>query len=227
MTRIRIQFPMSRTELLPFDPQAEFSVVERRLPHWSQAGAVAFITWRTWDSMPRVVVDRWIAERENWLRDHGIDPESDWKPLIDRLPPEQQRELQRIMAERWDQELDHCHGRCVLRDPQAARIVGESLRHFDGDRYSMSDFVVMPNHVHVLASFCDHDGMLKQCDSWKHYTAVRLNKLVGRRGRFWEVDAFDRLVRDADEFEHYRRYIADNPRRARLRPGEYLHYARS
>ena len=42
--------------LLPvhlFDSDADVFIVERKLPHWSQAGAVAFLTWRTHDSMPK------------------------------------------------------------------------------------------------------------------------------------------------------------------------------
>ena len=35
-----------------FDPKQEFCIVERRLPHWSQAGTITFVTWRTWDSIP-------------------------------------------------------------------------------------------------------------------------------------------------------------------------------
>ena len=35
--------------LQAFDPQAEFTIVQRRLPHWCQAGSVCFITFRTWD----------------------------------------------------------------------------------------------------------------------------------------------------------------------------------
>jgi hypothetical protein len=30
-----------------FDYDADVAIVERKLPHWSQAGTVAFITWRT------------------------------------------------------------------------------------------------------------------------------------------------------------------------------------
>jgi type I restriction enzyme R subunit len=62
--------------------------------------------------------------------------------------------------------LDTCHGRCVLRRPELAKIVADSLLHFDGERYRMGDFVVMPNHVHLLASFPMEESMKLQCDSW-------------------------------------------------------------
>jgi hypothetical protein len=50
----------SRVQVL--DPKQEIAVIERRLPHWSQAGTIAFITWRTWDSIPKHVCEAWLAE---------------------------------------------------------------------------------------------------------------------------------------------------------------------
>ena len=83
---------------------------------------------------------------------------------------------------------------CALRQTELAKIVADSLRHFDGDRYALLDFVVMPNHVHLLATFPDKASMLEQCESWKHFTATRINRRLGTKGRFWQQDAFDHLV---------------------------------
>jgi type I restriction enzyme R subunit len=208
-----------------FDPREEFSVVERRLPHWSQAGTVCFITFRTWDSMPAHVVEAWLAERRECLRAYGIDPATpDWETRLRELPRAARLALADLVSDRWNDRLDQLHGDCVLRQPKLARIVAESLRHFDGDRYVLDDFVVMPNHVHLLAAFPSDEAQLSQCDSWKHYTAARINREIGRRGRFWQEDGFDHLVRSIEQFEHFRRYIADNPARADLRPGEYSYY---
>jgi len=81
-----------------------------------------------------------------------------------------------------------------------------------------TDFVVMPNHVHLLAAFPDEGSMLAQCESWKHYTATKINRFLGRSSRFWQQDGFDHLVRSVEQFEYLRAYIADNPRRAHLPP---------
>jgi len=88
----------------------------------------------------------------------------------------------------------------------------------------MADFVVMPNHVHLLAQFRDEDAMRKQCTSWARYTARQINRSLGRKGSFWQKEAFDHLVRSAEQFDYYRRYIAENPRKAHLEPGEYYLY---
>jgi putative transposase len=208
-----------------FDPREEFTVVERRLPHWSQTGTVCFITFRTWDSMPEHVVRAWLAERQEWLRAHGIDPAlAKGEARLSELPRAMQLAFADFVSDRWNAHLDELHGACVLRQPRLAQIVAESLRHFDGERYLLDDLVVMPNHVHLLAAFPSEESLLAQCDSWKHYTAVQINRALGRRGRFWQEDGFDHLVRSAEQFEHFRKYIAENPVRAGLRPDEYLYY---
>lgn len=210
-----------------FDPKRDFTVVERSLPHWSQTGVISFITWRTWDSIPRHVLESWLAERANWLRRLNIDPDSDdWATKLELISAELRHDFQMHLSDRWNEQLDACHGACVLKRPELSRIVADSILHFDGDRYDMTDFVVMPNHVHVLAAFPDDTSMLRQCDSWKHFTATQLNRRLSRSGRFWQQDGFDHLVRSIDQFEHLRRYIADNPRRAKLRPSEYFHVSK-
>lgn len=70
----------------------------------------------------------------------------------------------------------------MLRQPEVSAIVAESLLHFDGDRYLLTDFAVMPNHVHLLVAFPDADAMLLQCTSWKPYTATKINRLVHQKG---------------------------------------------
>jgi putative transposase len=221
---------MNSERLQTFDPKQPYNVVWRHLPHWAQAGTVCFITWRTADSMPREVVARWIAERDELLHKAGIarsrvSPkpgtgfgETGLQPLLRRLPPAEQARLQLDLMKCFDAHLDACRGACILKDRALATIVADSLLKFDGQRYELTDFVVMPNHVHLLAAFQDEDTLLAQCAGWKRYTARQINDVSGRRGELWQEDAFDHLVRDAEQFEHYRCYIADNGARARLPP---------
>ncbi len=212
-----------------FEPTEDYDIVERsHLPHWTQAGTICFITWRTWDSIPQQVAEHWRTERSAWLNRHGIDPfRDDWKQLLARLPMAAQQEFHAAFSERWNALLDECCGACALRQSELAMIVGESLQHFDGDRYWLFDYVVMPNHVHVMAAFPTTERLLKQCTSWKHYTAVQINRRLGRKDRFWETDEFDHLVRSEEQFVYLRSYIKSNPARARLPVGEFLHYSRN
>ncbi len=210
-----------------FDPKVEVGVIERRLPHWSQTDTISFVTWRTWDSIPKDVLTAWLDERTQWLTAQGIDPDSpDWKAKLLKLSPIERREYYDRFSTRWHRMLDECHGECVLRTPSIATIVSDSLLRFDGNRYKVTDFVVMPNHVHLLVSFSPDCDMLNQCTNWKHFTARAINLQLVRTGRFWQVDGYDHLVRSPEQFLSLRKYIADNPVRARLRAGEFIHYSR-
>ena len=215
------------TRIQVFDPSQEYAVIERHLPHWSQPGTICFITFRTWDSMPAPVVHKWVAARDEWLIRHGIDPgQRHWRARLEELDRDLLSEFHAQIADRWNDQLDECHGACVLRQPEFSKIVADSLQHFDGDRYDLIDYVVMPNHVHLLAAFPGEDAMLKQCESWKHYMARQINRRLGLKGRFWQQDGFDHLVRSVDQFTYLRRYIADNPRRAHLHEGDFRHFSK-
>ena len=209
-----------------FDATQDVDIVSRRLPHWSQAGAVAFLTWRTWDSMPEKVIRQWQSERDTWLHKHGINPSApDWQARVARLEPALAKEMRQLLSDRWNDRLDECHGASVLRRPELSQIVADSLHHFNRDRYELTDFVVMPNHVHVLAAFPRSEAMLQQGESWKHFTATKINRVLGVKGRFWQQDGFDHLVRSQEQFEYLRDYIANNPIRANLKNGEYRLYS--
>ena len=209
-----------------FDPRQEYFVDERLRPHWSQAGAIVFITFRTADSIPREVLDRWDREKNDWLRRRGLLKDGHWSDVIDEISKVERSEFNKQFNRCREEFLDTCHGKCVLRDPNLAKVVGDSLMHFDEQRYQMGDFVVMPNHVHLLAAFPTPDGMNKQLTSWLHFTAVQINRLVDATGHFWQPEPFDHLVRSLEQFEHLRRYIKDNPEKAKLTRGEFLHYQR-
>ena len=207
-----------------FDASAKLVVKERLRPHWSQAGAIVFVTFRTKDSIPKIVMEQWDREKNDWLFQKGLLSSGEyWANVLPNLSPTVKSEFKKEFHRQKELFLDDCHGMCVLRRPELARIVADSLMYFDGERYRMGDFVVMPNHVHLLAAFSDSDRMNKQFASWLHYSACQINRRLGQKGRFWQQEPFDHLVRSADQYEYLRRYIEENPKKANLKVGEYLH----
>jgi type I restriction enzyme R subunit len=211
-----------------FDPDTDFRITRTgNLPHWFQAGVTYFVTFRTEDSVPREVGDLWRRRREDWLRGHGIESQhGGWRRALERLSDEEQSEFHRTFTKEYEDYLDRGHGACVLKRAELSRIVGSSLKHFDGSRYVLSDFVVMPNHVHVLVCLLGETDIEAQCLSWKKYSATQINRALGQRGRFWQEESFDHLVRSPEQFEYLQSYIADNPEVAGLREPEYLHWSR-
>jgi len=207
----------------PFDRQAELFISEHLRPHWSQAGALVFITFGTHDSIPREVIERWDREKQEWLRVRGLDTGQPWLTIVETLSEVDRDDFQKTFNRCREDFLDSCQSRCLLKRSDLAKIVADSLLHFDGQRYRLCDFVVMPNHVHLLAVFPTADAMQKQCDSWLHYTAFRINQAIGEKGKLWQQEPFDHLVRNNDQYEYLRQYIRDNPRKAGLQTGEYYY----
>ncbi|MEM6468342.1 MAG: transposase [Planctomycetota bacterium] len=205
-----------------FDPNAPLSIDEHHRPHWSQTGATVFVTFRTRDSIPRNVIKRWDAERFQWLQRRGVNCRGDFSAALRQLSSTDARAFRKRFNRQREDFLDSCHGTCILRKPDLAQIVADSLLYFDGERYHMGDFVVMPNHVHLLASFHDAERMRRQFGSWLRWTAMKINSATGAKGHFWQEEPFDHLVRSNAQLEYLRKYIKENPLRAKLKKGEYL-----
>jgi putative transposase len=209
-----------------FDPKADLLVTESLRPHWSQAGAIVFVTFRTRDSIPREVVQRWDREKNEWMRCRGHTTDEHWREMAAKLDEQERAEFSQQFQRCREEFLDTCHGRCLLRRPELATIVADSLLHFDHQRYRLGDFVVMPNHVHLLSAFATPEAMYKQFESWLHFTAVRINKELGEHGHFWQQEPFDHLVRSVEQYEYLRKYIVDNPKKAKLKESEYIYRRR-
>jgi putative transposase len=200
-------------ELRFFNPYAEIRFTANRLPHWQQDGAAYFVTFRLADTVPYNLRTRWESEREAWLRVHP----QPWSTKLER----EYHERFSGAIERW---LYAGYGSCILRRQDCARIVGEALRHFDGERLALISSVVMPNHVHALF-VQSADWLLETLlRSWKSFTSRKINSLLGRSGTLWQQDYFDRLVRDEKHFANCVRYIRRNPAKARLHNGEFILY---
>ncbi|MCX6969727.1 MAG: class I tRNA ligase family protein [Verrucomicrobia bacterium] len=188
-----------------FEKLEEIKIHERNLPHWEQDSKYYFVTWRLADSIPADVVKGWNLEADAWLTNHR-------QPLS----AEEQEEFHDLFSNRIEEALDAGRGSCLLNDPAVASLVESALKHFDGDRYDLSAFVVMPNHVHVLFRLREGQDLAKTLHSWKSFTAHGINKALNRQGAVWQEEYFDRLIRDDGHFSKLVEYIVNNPHRAGL-----------
>jgi REP element-mobilizing transposase RayT len=99
--------------------------------------------------------------------------------------------------------------------PSIAQIVVASLQHCDQVDYGLHAWVLMPNHVHMLAT--PRTDVSKFMRRLKGYTARRSNELLHRTGEaFWQEESYDRLVRTPEEFKNIESYILNNPVKAGL-----------
>ena len=219
------------------DRTADIEVTERNLPHWFQVGTALFVTFRLVDSLPKQVIVRMVEEFREWLRCRSLPlnlAESilgrdgvDIEPLLSQLKPSDRKELRRMVNRLFQRSLDDCHGSCLLREPAVANIVAEAIRQFDGEKYDLDCFVIMPNHVHSLVQFRQENGLWIIGQSWMRYTARKINQYMGRAGAVWQREPFDHAVRTADQFEYFQKYIAENPSKPKLKQGEFLYWNRA
>jgi len=203
-----------------FDPLADYVIREgTNLPHWYQPGVTYFVTFRTEDSIPTDVRRRWHAERADWLQRHGI---SDYKSQFQKLPIPLRKEFHERFSRQYMESLDKGFGACVLARQELSSIVADSLFRFDSSRYHLGDFVVMPNHVHLIVCLLGETEIAAQCTSWKRFTARKINQALKKTGRFWQEESFDHLIRSPEQFAAIQHYIANNPQH--LSFGEYFLY---
>ncbi|MEO7724555.1 MAG: carbamoyl-phosphate synthase large subunit, partial [Chthoniobacterales bacterium] len=205
------KMPVLRPTFRALDPHGDTHRTLRNLPHWEQPGATYFVTFRLADAVPAELQQQWREELTSWLRHH---PE----PWDAKTAFEHHRRFIQSREE-W---LDQGSGSGLLRDPAVAQIVAQALRHFDGDRYQLDAFVVMPNHVHALVQTEEKGTLSEVLHSWKSFSAKEINRSLGRSGPLWQDESFDRMVRDYDELERYREYVAANPAKAKLSEGQFV-----
>jgi REP element-mobilizing transposase RayT len=203
------------------NPERPVDRTSRNLPHWHQSGAVVFVTLRLADAIPEQALTRWADDRRRWLLARGVSGEGDLSSTLAALPGEQRKAYFREFGKRFHELLDAGYGSCALKDPRYSAVVEDALRHFDGVRYRLGRFVVMPNHVHLLVEPLDEYRLPDILKSWKGFTAREINRLNGTSGQFWQHESFDHLVRHARSFEASVRYIEENPLKANLREGEF------
>jgi REP element-mobilizing transposase RayT len=162
------------------------------LPHFEGIEVVQFITYRLADSLPA-----------NFLRD--------LKRKLDCS------EISEVEYHRGvERQLDLGHGASFLRHREIASLVEENLLRFDGEKYQLLHWVIMLNHVHLLLRAINGHSLSSIMHSMKSFTANRANTSLGRTGRFWSVEYFDRYIRDKDHYANTVAYIHANPVKARL-----------
>jgi REP element-mobilizing transposase RayT len=98
-----------------------------------------------------------------------------------------------------------------LADPKIAAMVERALLHFDGARYRLLGWCIMPTHVHVLVELLAGHTLSSVLQAWKSFTAKEANAMLGRSGAFWAPEYYDRFMRNEAHLETSRAYVERNP----------------
>jgi REP element-mobilizing transposase RayT len=108
-------------------------------------------------------------------------------------------------------DVEPSAGSRMLQQSAIAAVVEESLLHFQGDRYALSAWCVMPNHVHVVVTPYGDHSLSDVLHSWKSFSAHHINMVLGRKGRVWQEESFDHMVRHERAFAEFVAYTENNP----------------
>ncbi len=176
------------------------------LPHWEQRGKIQSVTFRLADSLPQCKLLE-IREKKNWFLRQYPKP---WDK-------DTESRYRRIISVNMDRYLDAGYGSCILKNPELRRIVSDSLEFYDGKRYHLIAYVVMPNHVHALVEMSGEYEANCTFEDLKRFTARRIKSVTGGKDGLWGA-TFDRLIRDEKHLKYCVSYIRDNPR---YLPSEY------
>ncbi len=172
----------------------------RELPHWDIPGVRQALTYRLWDSIPQSEskkIETGVANAKADMKDYA---------------------MRRLMEEC----LHRGYGSGLLRHPEIAKIVLKSWLDNNGRAYDLFEWVIMPNHVHLL--FRPYPGY-SMCDiirTWKNSVSqiIRQTDLYRQATRdypddlkqaVWSMDYFDRAIRSNSHFYNMKRYIYNNP----------------
>jgi REP element-mobilizing transposase RayT len=170
------------------------------LPHVKHEGASYFVTFRLADSLPQEVLLTFKRQHAEKLRALG-----DSKPAAhEAIDLELQRQIERY--------LDRGAGGCHLKRPDVAQRVAEALLFFHEKQYVLDDWVIMPNHVHLILWPMPKYTVSEILRSRKRHTARQANILLGRTGEtFWQPESYDHWIRNDEEKSRIRPYIRNNP----------------
>ena len=184
-----------------------------RLPHWEKDAGLYFLTFHLADSLPLPVLEK-IAERHRILIAA--------KRVGAHLLPSQEVLVAEFSTAKLEEYFDRGLGACFLRDPRLGELVADALHFWQGKRYRLVAWCVMPNHVHVVCRLLPGQELSKVLQGWKSFTARKANEILGRGGAFWQREYYDRLIRNGDELERAVRYGLNNPERAGLKVWKWV-----
>ena len=171
------------------------------------------INFRLCDSMPASVIEKWKTESDLLSKNSRLEASAPGACRLEAgAPGKRAAELRR----RIEEYLDAGHGNCWLNRPDIARVVEQALLHFDVQRYLLLALCIMPNHVHVMIETCAGLKLADILHSWTSFTANQANRLLKRRGEFWQREYLDRYIRNAEHYQQVITYIEENPVKAGL-----------
>jgi len=192
-----------------FNPVDDLEIYYGDLPHWRQEGVVYFVTFRLSDSLPQSKLKELDESRALWIKTHRHKRRHEFTK-------EDRRTYNFLFHERIEKWMEAGYGSCILKEDAVLEIIVETLKFFDGKRYTLDSYVVMPNHIHIIVVPYEGNTLSQITHTWKAYSANIINKLSGKSGQLWRHESYDHIIRNEESYHQIRKYILLNPVKAGL-----------
>jgi putative transposase len=113
--------------------------------------------------------------------------------------------------------------RALFRNERWASLLIDTLYHYRGQAYLLHEFVVMPDHIHVLMT--PQTSLEKAVQFIKGGFSYRAKKELGSNMEVWQKGFQDHRIRDASDYATHVTYVHNNPVKGHLceRPEEYAY----
>ena len=108
-------------------------------------------------------------------------------------------------------------GKRLLQSERNAELLIEVLRSLVAEhKIKLHDFVIMPDHVHLLVEIDSGMTIEKAMQFIKGRFSHRLTQEFGHKGEVWQRGFTEVQVMNREDFDAHRAYIAENPDKAGL-----------
>lgn len=188
---------------------------ERNLPHYQPEGATLFVTIRLVNSLPVQIIQQLQKEKDEI--ESRLSKIADTKERASCTYDEQRRYFSKFDAF-LDRAID---GPTWLQDTRIAQLLVTSLHYRDEHAFHLDAFSILPNHAHlvfkpILKQGNQYHSLPQILHSLKLHTALEANKILARKGQFWQHESYDHVVRDEAEWQRIVQYVVYNPVKAGL-----------
>jgi putative transposase len=95
-----------------------------------------------------------------------------------------------------------------------AKLLIDTLYHYRGSAYLLHEFVVMPDHIHVIMT--PKTNLEKAVQFIKGGFSYRAKKELGSNMEVWQKGFSDHRIRDASDYRIHQIYVQQNPVRKHL-----------
>ncbi|MBI9069394.1 MAG: transposase [Salinivirgaceae bacterium] len=175
----------------------------RKLPHIQPNDAVYFVTFSLKDSLPKHMVAEFSEA---------------FGSIVGNMMNNTQ--IKAKAYKQYDEQIEELlhsgkYGNQWFKNPEVAQVIIDCFQYLDGRDFKLVCYCIMSNHVHFIA-YNLKKSLHKIMHSLKSYSANECNKLLNRKGSFWQREYYDRIIRDRNDLAHKIKYIIEKPVKASI-----------